>query len=205
MPSTPRSATGFVAAGRRAASRTGPAARCRSWSTRARTTRVDVICGQGVAPAARDDRRLSPARPRSRARHRAARGRRARRLRRLDAAAARPRHDAAVARCWSRRSAMPRTAHPLRAAASARRSKRSRDLFETEWPTSAAIYLPGGGSRWPASCSAIPPLAETYQRSCARRKSAGRSREARDRGGPRRLVRRLRRRGDRPLLPHARR
>ncbi|BFO16986.1 hypothetical protein SHKM778_33740 [Streptomyces sp. KM77-8] len=32
-----------------------------------------------------------------------------------------------------------------------------RELFETEWTSSADVYLPGGRSRAPVSCSATPP------------------------------------------------
>jgi len=53
-----------------------------------------------------------------------------------------------------------------------------RDLFETEWPSSAAIWLRDGG---PVAGKLFdnPAVAETYQRLLRETKSAGRSREAR--------------------------
>ena len=77
-----------------------------------------------------------------------------------------------------------------------------RDLFETEWPSSAAIWL-GTADRSPASCSDNPAVAETYQRLLRETKSAGRSREARIEAARRAWYGGLRRRGDRPVLPHA--
>ena len=53
-----------------------------------------------------------------------------------------------------------------------------RSLFETEWQTSAAVYLPGG--RVPAAGSLFrnPALAETYRRILATATAAGGGREA---------------------------
>ena len=102
--------------------------------------RCDMICGQGVAPASCDDRQVPRARARSDPRHRAARRCGAGRVRRLDAALARLRHDAARRDPRRRRSAMPRTATRWRAA-SARRSP--------SWPTCSA----GNGRVRPQSIS----------------------------------------------------
>ncbi|MBO0709753.1 MAG: gamma-glutamyltransferase family protein [Acetobacteraceae bacterium] len=52
-----------------------------------------------------------------------------------------------------------------------------RPLFETEWKTSAAVFLPGGNVPAPGSLFARPALAETYNRLV--REAVGRSREAR--------------------------
>ena len=52
-----------------------------------------------------------------------------------------------------------------------------RPLFEAEWRSSAAVYLPGGKVPAPNSLFARPALAATYERLC--REAIGRSREAR--------------------------
>jgi gamma-glutamyltranspeptidase/glutathione hydrolase len=52
-----------------------------------------------------------------------------------------------------------------------------REMFETEWPTSAAVFLPGGRVPPPGSLFARPALAATYERIC--REAIGDSREAR--------------------------
>ncbi|MBN9559752.1 MAG: gamma-glutamyltransferase family protein [Alphaproteobacteria bacterium] len=52
-----------------------------------------------------------------------------------------------------------------------------RPLFETEWKTSAAVFLPGGKVPAPGRLFARPALAETYERLC--RAATGPSREAR--------------------------
>ncbi len=52
-----------------------------------------------------------------------------------------------------------------------------RPLFEAEWKTSAAVFLPGGGVPAPGSLFARPGLAETWRRLC--REAVGPSREAR--------------------------
>ena len=64
----------------------------------ARRGETFVVCGQGTAPAARDRRGVHGPRPRPGARQRAARRHRARRVRRLAAAAARVRHAPAARR-----------------------------------------------------------------------------------------------------------
>ncbi len=52
-----------------------------------------------------------------------------------------------------------------------------RPLFEAEWKTSAAVYLPGGNVPAPNSLFARPALAATYERIC--REATGATREAR--------------------------
>jgi gamma-glutamyltranspeptidase / glutathione hydrolase len=52
-----------------------------------------------------------------------------------------------------------------------------RPLFETEWKSSAAVYLPGGKVPAPRALFARPALAETWERLC--REAVGASREAR--------------------------
>ncbi|MEQ9334499.1 gamma-glutamyltransferase family protein [Thalassobaculum sp.] len=53
-----------------------------------------------------------------------------------------------------------------------------RELFETEWPTSAAVYLKGGRAPQPGSLFANPVMAETYARILAEAEAGGGSREA---------------------------
>jgi gamma-glutamyltranspeptidase / glutathione hydrolase len=53
-----------------------------------------------------------------------------------------------------------------------------RELFLAEWPTSAAVYLPGGGVPQPGSLFRNPALAETYRRLIEAGEGAGRSRDA---------------------------
>jgi gamma-glutamyltranspeptidase / glutathione hydrolase len=52
-----------------------------------------------------------------------------------------------------------------------------RTLFEQEWTSSAAVFLPGGKAPAPESLFARPALAATYERIC--REAVGDSREAR--------------------------
>jgi gamma-glutamyltranspeptidase/glutathione hydrolase len=52
-----------------------------------------------------------------------------------------------------------------------------RPLFETEWKSSAAVYLPGGRVPVPRALFARPALAETWERLC--REATGPTREAR--------------------------
>ena len=119
-------------------------------------------------------------------RHRAAARRGARRLRRLGADAARLGHLGA-ARCAGLRHRLCRATACSWCRASRPRSRRVRPLFEAEWPSSAAVWLPGGGARSRARCSPTPALAATYERLCARRGRRRRPRGA-DRCRPPRLV-----------------
>jgi gamma-glutamyltranspeptidase / glutathione hydrolase len=52
-----------------------------------------------------------------------------------------------------------------------------RPMFEREWKTSAAVFLPGGRTPAPGSLFARPALADTYERVC--REAVGATREAR--------------------------
>jgi gamma-glutamyltranspeptidase/glutathione hydrolase len=53
-----------------------------------------------------------------------------------------------------------------------------RELFETEWPTSAEIYLPGGNLPAAGSMFANPKMAATYERILTEAEAGGGSREA---------------------------
>ena len=55
---------------------------------------------------------------------------------------------------------------------------RVEELFRTEWPTSAALYLPGGAIPAAGTRFANPALAETYKRILAEAEAAGGDREA---------------------------
>ncbi|MGI4799073.1 MAG: gamma-glutamyltransferase family protein [Janthinobacterium lividum] len=52
-----------------------------------------------------------------------------------------------------------------------------RPMFETEWPTSAAVFLPGGRTPQPGALFRNEALAATYERIC--REATGETREAR--------------------------
>ena len=75
------------------------------------------------------------------------------------------------------------------------------DLFRREWTSSAAVYLPGGNPPVPGRLFRNPALAATYRRVLAEAAAGGGKSRAPYRARPRRLVSRLCRRGDRPLLP----
>jgi gamma-glutamyltranspeptidase / glutathione hydrolase len=66
--------------------------------------------------------------------------------------------------------------HPLlpRAAATIEGMK---EWFETEWPTSAAVFLPGGRAPRPCQILRNPKLAETYKRILQEAESKGQDRE----------------------------
>lgn len=53
-----------------------------------------------------------------------------------------------------------------------------RELFETEWPTSAAVYLKGGTAPQPGTLFANPTMAATYERILTEAEAGGGSREA---------------------------
>jgi len=53
-----------------------------------------------------------------------------------------------------------------------------RELFQTEWPTSAAVYLKGGRAPQPGTLFANPAMAETYARILDEAEAGGGSREA---------------------------
>ena len=202
------------AAATRSTRRSLPGSRCR-WSSRAserparrgrrsscvarRTSRCDMICGQGVAPAAATIAQFQCARARSDPRHRAARRRGARRLRRLDAAVARLRDDAA------------RRAHRPGARLCRERLSDGRPASATTIMTVADTVPPrmaelGRGlsaGRQPAGARTAVPATRRSRRptaGCSAEAGGGGARAA-DRARPRRLVSRLCRRGDRPFLP----
>lgn len=52
-----------------------------------------------------------------------------------------------------------------------------KEFFATEWPTSAAVFLPGGEAPAPRSLFRNPALAETWKRVIAEAKAKGRGRE----------------------------
>ena len=54
---------------------------------------------------------------------------------------------------------------------------RVRHLFEAEWPTSAAVYLPGGDVPAPGTLFRNPALADTYERILGEAEGAGPDRE----------------------------
>ena len=142
----------------------------------ARTQTQQVICGQGVAPQAATlakfrelDIDLIPGD------RRAARGG-ARRVRRLVPAAARLGHLGTRRRARLR-DRLCEERHPCRAAHQRATIESVRALFETEWKSSAAVFLPGGKVPAPESLFARPALAETYERIC--REAVGDTREAR--------------------------
>ena len=124
--------------------------------------RCDMICGQGVAPAAATIARfrelgldLIPGTG-------LARRRGARRVRRLDAAVARLRDDAARRNprpgdrlCRERLPGGPQIGMTVATVA---------ELFRREWPSSAAVYLPNGAPPQPGRLFRNPALAATYRR-----------------------------------------
>jgi gamma-glutamyltranspeptidase/glutathione hydrolase len=52
------------------------------------------------------------------------------------------------------------------------------DFFRAEWPTSAAVWLPGGKRPKPESLHRVPGIADTYERLCREAKAAGSDRVA---------------------------
>ena len=166
-----------------------------------RKGKVEVICGQGPAPAGGHHRPLPRARPRHGAGHRPARGLRARHVRHLDADAARLRHHAARRRAGAR-DLLCREGHPLVERANATIATVA-ELFRRHWPTSAAVYLPGGKVPATGTLFTNPTLAETYARVLREAASAGGDRVREIEARAQDLVGGIRRRGDRSLLPHA--
>ena len=78
------------------------------------------------------------------------------------------------------------------------------ELFRRHWPTSAAVYLPNNTVPPTGTLFTNKTLAATYHpHHQGSRKRRQRSRRA-NRPGAQILVARFRRRGDRPVLPHAR-
>ena len=75
-------------------------------------------------------------------------------------------------------------------------------MFREHWPTSAAVYLPGGKVPAPGTLFVNKQLAETYSRILREAQSVGGDARQADRACAQDVVARIRRRGDRPLLPH---
>ena len=150
-----------------------------------------VLCAQGVAPAAATIERVPGARPRARARHRPARSMRARRVRRLAAAARAVRHVAARRRARVRdrlrRGRLSRSCPGSRATI-----ERAEPLLR-DWPGSAELYLPA-----PRPGSTLSQPGARRDLAAPARRGARRIARARARARAARLLRGLRRRGDRP-------
>ena len=123
----------------------------------------------GPGAARGDDRRLPRARARPRPRHRPAGGVRPGLVRRLDAAAARLRHDRA-ARGAALRDRLRARRLPGDARGSRARSPPSSELFREEWTASAELWLPAPevGARM-----RNPALAATYERLVDEAEAAG--------------------------------
>ena len=146
------------------------------WSAEEPPLRHDLRPGRGAAGG--DDRPLPRARARPDPRHRAARRDGARRVRRLDAAVARLRHDAARRRFWRRRSAMPRTA-TRSSAASARRSRPSPSCSAANGRPRPRSICRTAARRSPGRLFRNPALAATYKRVLAEAEAGGGDRERR--------------------------
>ena len=99
------------------------------------------------------------------------------------------------ATCWAPRSATPRTARPLLARIGAA-IRTVEPLFREDWPTSAAVYLPGGRCRR-RTLVRNPDFARDLPADPRRGRGRGPRPRGADRGGARRLLPGLRRRGDR--------
>ena len=152
-----------------------------------RKGKVEVICGQGPAPAGCDHRALPRARPRPGAGNRAARSLRARHVRDLDAAAARLRHHASCRRAGA--------GDLLRAQrASAGRARQRHHRHGGAIVPRALADLGGDLSarrrrcRSRASCSPTGRSPTPMPASCARRESAGGDRERRSKQRAQMLV-----------------
>ena len=158
-----------------------------------------VLDGQGAGPAAHAVG-VRRARPGPGARQRPARRVRARGLRHLDAAAARP-WPLPLRAVMEHAIGYAAGGYPVLSAISAGIESVA-GLFREHWPSSAAVYLTGGGAGGvpvPGSRFANPGLAATYQRILAEAEAAGPRPGRADRGGPAGLLCRLRRRGHRRL------
>ena len=190
------------AAGGRAASERPGRRRAGHPLRRAKRASREVICGQGPAPAGATIAHYRELGPRHGAGHRPARRLRARHVRHLDAAAARLRHDAARRRAGA--GDRLRAATAIRwSSAPAPPSRTVAELFREHWPTSAAVYLPGGKVPSTGTLFTNQALADDLRARPARRPRAPAATASRRSSGAQGLVAGLRRRGDRPLLPHA--
>ena len=77
-----------------------------------------------------------------------------------------------------------------------------KDLFREHWPTSAAVYLPGGKVPKPGTHFTNPKMADTYER-ILREATNGGDREAEIERARKAWSQGLRRRSGRQVLPHA--
>ena len=100
--------------------------------------------------------------------------------------------------------AYARNGHPFLERASATIAM-VENLFREHWPTSAAVYLPGGHVPAPGTMFTNRRLAETYARVLREAESAGGDRVKQIERARKTWSQGLRRRGDRQILPHARR
>ena len=95
-----------------------------------------------------------------------------------------------------------RNGHPLVERASATIGM-VQDLFREHWPTSAAVFLPGNKVPAPGTMFSNVTMADTYARILREAESAGGNREAQIERAREVLVAGFRRRGDRQILPDA--
>ena len=164
--------------------------------------RLEVICGQGPAPAGATIAHYRGARPRHGAGHRPARRLRAGHVRHLDAAAARLRHHAARRRARARHRLCRQRLSAGRARERDHRAWSRSCSASTGRPRPRSI-CPAARCRSPGSLFTNKTLAATYRaRARGGRERRRRPRRA-DRARAQGVVAGLRRRGDRPLLPHA--
>ena len=156
----------------------------------------------GAGAGRRHHRALPQPRPRHGARHRPARRLRARHVRHLDAAAARLRHDAAAPTCWRPRSTTPRTAIRW-SSAPAPPSRRSRNCSASTGRPRRRSICRTARCRSRARCSPTRRWPRPTRASCSEAESAGGDRDAQIETARKVWCAGLRRRGDRPVLPHA--
>ena len=192
---------GVHAAGGRAASQRARRRRAGHRARHAqgqRQDRGDLRAGAGAD--GRDHRALQEPRPRSRARHRAARLLRARHVRDLDAAAARLRHHAA------RRRAQARDLLRRRRPAAGRARELHHRHGRAAVPRALADLGGGLSARRQGAGARHAVRQQAARRNLFAHPARGRERRRQsrqaDRARPQDVVARLRRRGDRPLLPH---
>ena len=140
--------------------------------------------------------------PRSRPGHRAAGRLRSRHLRHLDDVAARLRHHAACRRARARDRLCAETAIRW-SSGSAPPSTRSRTSSASIGRPPPRFICLTAKCRSPARCSPIRRWPRPTRACCARRKARRQSRQAEIERARKVVVAGLRRRGDRPLLPHA--
>ena len=205
MHSTPVRRHRLHPAGRRAASQRSRGRRADHRARHVKRGRTEVICGQGPAPARKATiAHYRERRPGDGARHRAACRLRSRHVSNPGCCYCATTAPCGCATCWSRRSPMPRDGYPLVERADRRRSRPSRSCSGTHWPTSAAVYLPNGEVPKPGTLFTNNQLAAKPIQPHPARKPKARAAIAYspDRARAQSMVARLRRRGDRQILPH---